>query len=58
MKVVVYFENESPAYGEVVAQFADEELYLACLPALEAKAKEARMIVTESLREDEELTNE
>lgn len=58
MKVVVYFENESPAYGEVVAQFADEELYLACLPALEAKAKEMRMIVTESLREDEELTNE
>jgi hypothetical protein len=50
MKVIVYFE--SSAHAEVVAQFSDESLYMACLPALEAKAKELRMIVTESIEED------
>lgn len=53
MKVVVYFENESPAHGEVVATFASDELYNACLPVLEAEAKKMNMIVTESIREDE-----
>ena len=53
MTVVVYFENESPAYGEVVATFASDELYNACLPVLEKEAKKANMIVTESMREDE-----
>lgn len=57
MKIVVYFENESPAYGEVVATFASDELYNACLPVLEAEAKKMNMIVTESVREDEELTD-
>ena len=55
MKVVVYFENKSPAHSEVVATFASEELYIACLPALEKKAKKVSMIVTESVREDESI---
>jgi hypothetical protein len=57
MKIIVYFENESPAYGEVVATFASDELYNACLPMLKAEAKKMNMIVTESVREDEELTD-
>lgn len=58
MKIVVYFENKSPAYGEVVATFASDELYNACLPMLKAEAKKMNMIVTESVREDEELTDD
>ena len=53
MKVVVYFENVNPAYAEVVAKFANEELYIACLSALEKKAKKVNMVVTESIHEDE-----
>jgi len=47
--ITVYFESKS--HSEKVATFVSEELYMLCLPALEKKAKEARMIVTES--EDE-----
>ena len=58
MKIVVYFENESPAYGEVVATFASDELYNACLPVLETEAKKMNMIVTESVREDEGVNDD
>ena len=51
MKVVVYFEDGR--HGEVVAMFANEELYMACLPVLESFAKDNGYIVTESEREDE-----
>lgn len=47
--VKVYFESK--AHAQIVAVFADEELYNACLPVLEAEAKKARMIVTESVTE-------
>ena len=53
MKIVVYFENGRAS--EVVAQFASEELYMACLPVLEELAGNGGYIVTESCREDEEL---
>jgi len=46
-QIVVYFESKT--HAEVVATFADEEIYMACLPALEALAAEARMTVTESI---------
>jgi hypothetical protein len=55
MKVVVYFENGK--FSEVVAQFSSEELYMACLPTLEEEAGKVGMIVTESCREDEEVTD-
>ena len=51
MKIVVYFENGRAS--EVVAQFASEELYSYCLPALEEFAGNGGYIVTESCREDE-----
>jgi hypothetical protein len=51
MKIVVYFENGRAS--EVVAQFASEELYAVCLPALEDLAGNGGYIVTESCREDE-----
>lgn len=51
MKIVVYFENGRAS--EVVAQFASEELYMACLPALEDFAGRDGYIVTESCRENE-----
>lgn len=55
MKIVVYFENGRAS--EVVAQFSSEELYMACLPALEDFASRDGYIVTESMREDEEVTD-
>lgn len=58
MKIIVYFENVSPAYAEVVATFTNEELYIACLPALEKAAKKVNMIVTESVRDDENIEQE
>jgi len=53
MKVVVYFENGRAS--DVVATFASEEMYMACLPALEELAGNGGYIVTESCREDEEM---
>ena len=45
--VVVYFETPNNSYAEIVAVFDSEEMYDTCIGALEAKAKEAGMIVTE-----------
>jgi hypothetical protein len=53
MKIVVYFENGRTS--NVEAQFASEELYAACLPAIEDFASRDGYIVTESCREDEEV---
>lgn len=47
--IVVYFE--SSAHAEIVAAFVDSELYNLCLPILEKAAQDARMIVTESVKE-------
>lgn len=57
-KIVVYFETPNNSYAEVVAQFADDDLYNACLPALEQFASDNGWIVTESYREDERVTDE
>jgi hypothetical protein len=56
-KIVVYFETPNNSYAEVVAQFSDDDLYNACLPVLEAQAKAQGYIVTESMREDEQVTD-
>lgn len=48
--IKVYFESSS--HADEVATFATEDLYMACLPTLEAKAAEARMVVTETMGED------
>jgi hypothetical protein len=53
--IVVYFETPDNSYGEVVAKFADDELYNACVPVLEAQAKAQGYILTESFIEDEGL---
>lgn len=53
MKIVVYLETKNGGYAEVIAQFSSEDLYVACLPALEKKAKASGMIVTESIRYEE-----
>jgi hypothetical protein len=55
-KIVVYFETPNNSSAHIVAQFADDDLYNACLPMLEAQAKADGYIVTESFREDEEVT--
>jgi len=52
MVITVFFENESPAHADMVAKFQSEELYMACLPALEAMAKSMNMFVSESVDED------
>jgi hypothetical protein len=54
MKIVVYFENGMACH--VVAQFGDEDLYMACVPALEKMAEKGGYILTESCREDEEIS--
>ena len=56
-KIIVYFENESPSFGEVVAHFANEDIYNACLPALEKMANDCNMFVSESYREDEDIND-
>ena len=56
MKIVVYFENGRAS--DVMAQFATEESFMACLPALEELAGHGGYIVTESMREDERVTDE
>ena len=48
--IKVYFE--SGIHAELVAEIASEEVYMACLPALEALAKQGRMIVTESIESE------
>jgi hypothetical protein len=55
MKIVVYFE--SGKHAEVVAQFSSDALYNACLPILEEEAGKVGMVVTESCREDEQVTD-
>mgnify|MGYP007090484992 CR=1 FL=1 len=57
MKVVVYFETPKVLYAEVVAQFASEELYMACLPILEQIAEKGGFIVSESIRENDFVTD-
>jgi hypothetical protein len=42
----VFFESKN--HAEHAASFAEEAVYIACLPALEKIAKESNMIVTES----------
>lgn len=48
MKVTVFFEARAGAH--VVAQFDEEDTYMACLPALEALAQAKGYTVTESLK--------
>jgi hypothetical protein len=52
--VKVYFENDNGSYSELVAKFDNEEIYFACLPALEKLAeKNGFDYVTETIDEDE-----
>ena len=57
MKIVVYFETPNFSYAEVVAQFASDELYDACFPALELIAQRDGYVITESVRENEKVTD-
>lgn len=49
----VYFESSS--HAELVATFETEELYMLCLPELEREAESMRMIVTESMLDEDEV---
>lgn len=51
--IKVYFESSS--HADMVATFANEDLYIACLTALVNKANEAGMIVTESIEVEEDI---
>lgn len=52
MKITVYFE--APAGAHVVALFFDEETYMCCVPALEARARDQGYEVSESVNYEEE----
>lgn len=56
MKITVYFENGK--HAKVVAHFSSDELYNACLPILEEEAGKIGYVVTESMNEDEGITDE
>lgn len=53
MKIAVYFE--APTGAHMVAQFDEEDTYMACLPALEALAQQGGYIVTESMDYEDQL---
>jgi hypothetical protein len=46
--ITVYFEKAG-SFAEAVATFNSEELYMACLPILEAKAVEMGYVLYRSL---------
>lgn len=54
----VYFQDKKDIAAVKVAIFADEEIYSACLPALEALAEKDRMHVTESVGSNNWLEGE
>lgn len=45
--IKVFFQSEIGGHSELVATFDTEQLFMACLPALEKQAKEQRCFVTE-----------
>ena len=51
MEIKVYFE--APTGAHEVAVFYDEMLYMACVPALESKAKAQGYVLTESVTYEE-----
>ena len=51
--VKVYMEDGRGVCSEHVATFASEAMYMVCLPALEAYAVSANMIVTESIDDED-----
>jgi len=52
--IKVYFESKN--HAELVAKFNSEELYNLCLPVLVLEAQKHRMVVTESVDDDSEIT--
>ena len=56
LPIHVFFETDN-WYSEAVARFSNDEVYLACLPALEKLAAENGFaFVSESDRSEEEAT--
>ena len=53
MTIRVYFESIKGTWSEEVATFEHEAHYIACLPILEALAKEQNAFVSESVLENE-----
>ena len=50
--IVVYQEMKNPSYAEIVAVFADEEIYEVCFPIIEKQAKKHHFqFITESVEE-------
>ena len=52
MRITVYFE--APAGAHEIAVFYDEMLYMACVPALEARATAQGYVLSESVTYEEE----
>jgi len=52
MKITVYFE--APAGAHEIAVFYDELLYMACVPALEARATAQGYVLSESVAYEDE----
>lgn len=52
--ITVYFEKVG-SFAEAIATFNSEELYMACLPVLQAKANEMGYVdVTEAYEEEKD----
>tara|TARA_B100000085_G_scaffold192617_1_gene176518 strand:- start:230 stop:403 length:174 start_codon:yes stop_codon:yes gene_type:complete len=51
---MIWVYAESNGHAELWATFQTEKLYNLCLPALEKTASEMGMIITESVKENED----
>ena len=54
--VKVYFQDKNK-YSYIVAIFDDEQMYMDCLPILEARAKKMGQIVTETIDTQTDIDN-
>lgn len=50
--IKVYFESKNNV--ELIAEFYSEDLYMICVPVLEAEAERRGMVLTESIIEENE----
>lgn len=51
--VKVYFQPYVGSHSELVATFTSEEMYIECLPVLEAEAEKQLCYITESIEEND-----
>jgi hypothetical protein len=54
MTVKVFIEPQNHSWAEQIATFESQDVYMACLPALELLAGKRGCVITESMVEENE----